>query len=152
MSLLIQVKKGTQLNQFKFKIIILPGIEIQAFLVACTSNASLLYKKTHAICRKQNNSDMSIQILTKDDLHQFKLELFEELKGILPQTENPFLKRWLKSDEVKKLLKVSPGTLQTLRINGTLSYTKLGGIIYYDYEHIEKILRQNLQVATKPIG
>jgi hypothetical protein len=94
---------------------------------------------------------MSIHILTQDDLQRFKHELFEELKAILPQGENLQLKRWLKSDEVKKLLKVSPGTLQTLRINGTLTYTKLGGIIYYDYDHIEKILQSNLQVATKPI-
>ncbi|RXK59200.1 DNA-binding protein [Lacibacter luteus] len=94
---------------------------------------------------------MSMQILTKEDLHQFKTELFQELQTILPKDENLKLKRWLKTDEVKKLLKVSPGTLQTLRINGTLSYTKLGGIIYYDYDHIEKILRHNLQLATKPI-
>ena len=92
---------------------------------------------------------MSVSILTREDLYQFKTELFEELKTLIPHQENLQLKKWLKSDEVKKLLKVSPGTLQTLRINGTLTYTKLGGIIYYDYEHIEKLLQQNLQVATK---
>ena len=95
---------------------------------------------------------MSVNILTREDLYQFKTELFEELKTLIPEQENLQLKKWLKSDEVKKLLKVSPGTLQTLRINGTLTYTKLGGIIYYDYEHIEKILQQNLQVATKPLS
>jgi hypothetical protein len=95
---------------------------------------------------------MSVSILTREDLYQFKTELFDELKTIIPQTENLHLKKWLKSDEVKKLLKVSPGTLQTLRINGTLTYTKLGGIIYYDYEHIEKILQQNLQIATKQLS
>jgi hypothetical protein len=94
---------------------------------------------------------MSVNILTQDDLQRFKAELFEELKTILPKDENLKLKRWLKTDEVKKLLKVSPGTLQTLRINGTLTYTKLGGIIYYDYDHIEKLLQQNLHVATKPL-
>jgi hypothetical protein len=95
---------------------------------------------------------MSVSILTREDLYQFKTELFDELKTIIPQTENLHLKKWLKSDEVKKLLKVSPGTLQTLRINGTLTYTKLDGIIYYDYEHIEKILQQNLQIATKQLS
>jgi hypothetical protein len=94
---------------------------------------------------------MAVHILTLEDLHRFKAELFEELKTVLPKEENLKLKRWLKTDEVKKLLKVSPGTLQTLRINGTLTYTKLGGIIYYDYDHIEKILQHNLQVATKPL-
>ena len=95
---------------------------------------------------------MAVNILTREDLFQFKTELFEELKTLIPQPENLQLKKWLKSDEVRKLLKVSPGTLQTLRINGTLTYTKLGGIIYYDYDHIEKILQQNLQIATKALS
>ena len=92
---------------------------------------------------------MSVQILTTDDLQHFKSELFTELRSLL-KTDSPPIKKWLKSDEVKKILKVSPGTLQTLRINGTLQYTKIGGIIYYDYEHIQKTMEQNLRLATKP--
>ncbi len=90
---------------------------------------------------------MSVNILTTDDLLNFKAELFSELKTIL-KTEAAPIKKWLKSDEVKKILKVSPGTLQTLRINGTLQYTKLGGIIYYDYEHIQKTMKDNLRPAS----
>lgn len=41
------------------------------------------------------------------------------------------------------LLQVSPGTLQNLRINGTLPYTKVGGIIYYDSEEIQSIMTAN---------
>ena len=89
---------------------------------------------------------MAVNILTTEDLQNFKTELFAELKTILKTTSDP-PKKWLKSEEVKKILKVSPGTLQTLRINGTLQYTKLGGIIYYDFEHIEKTMRQNLRLA-----
>lgn len=89
---------------------------------------------------------MSVNILTTEDLQHFKSELFSELKTMLKTSSEP-QKKWLKSEEVKKLLKVSPGTLQTLRINGTLQYTKLGGIIYYDFEHIEKMMKQNLRLA-----
>ena len=89
---------------------------------------------------------MSVNILTTDDLQNFKAELFSELKSII-KTEAPSYKKWLKSDEVKKLLKVSPGTLQTLRINGTLQYTKLGGIIYYDFDHIKTTLEKNLRLS-----
>ncbi len=92
---------------------------------------------------------MSVNLLTNEDLQHFKSELFSELRAIL-KTEAQPIKKWLKSDEVKKILKVSPGTLQTLRINGTLQYTKIGGIIYYDYEHIQKTMEQNLRLATKP--
>lgn len=52
-------------------------------------------------------------------------------------------KKWLKSKEVIKLLKISPGTLQNLRINGTLTYTKIGGTLYYDNSDIEKLLNNN---------
>jgi hypothetical protein len=86
---------------------------------------------------------MALNILTNDDLQQFKTELFAELRSIL-KSESAQPKRWLKSEEVKKLLKVSPGTLQTLRINGTLQFTRIGGIIYYDYDYIEKTLMDNL--------
>ncbi len=89
---------------------------------------------------------MSVNILTHEDLQHFKTELFTELKSMLKHAAEP-PKKWLKSEEVKKLLKVSPGTLQTLRINGTLQYTKIGGIIYYDFEHIQKTMEKNLRAA-----
>jgi hypothetical protein len=44
---------------------------------------------------------------------------------------------------LKSVLNVSSGTLQTLRINGTLPYTKIGGIIFYDAEEIYKLLKEN---------
>ncbi|MFZ2284508.1 MAG: helix-turn-helix domain-containing protein, partial [Lutibacter sp.] len=43
----------------------------------------------------------------------------------------------------KKLLGISTGTLQNLRINGTLPYTKMGGVIYYDYEKIMQAMEDN---------
>ena len=64
---------------------------------------------------------MAIEIITKEDLRQFKVELRKDLKEILSlQTQKQ--KQWLKSAEVRKLLNISSGTLQTLRINKTLSY------------------------------
>ena len=51
---------------------------------------------------------ISVQILTTEDLQNFKSELFAELKSILKTHSLP-VKKWLKSGEVKKILKVSPG-------------------------------------------
>jgi hypothetical protein len=42
------------------------------------------------------------------------------------------------------MLGISHGTLQNLRINRSLPYTKLGGIMFYKYEDIEKILEAGL--------
>ena len=86
---------------------------------------------------------MDIDIITKQDLQSFRAELLQELKQLFSKAMPHKQKQWLKSVEVRKLLKISPGTLQNLRINGTLRYTKIGGLIYYTYEDIEKLLEEN---------
>lgn len=85
---------------------------------------------------------MAIEVITREDLNEFRILLLNDLKEIFKgqATEN---KQWLKSKEVRKLLNISPGTLQTLRINKTLSYTKIGGIIYYAQKDIDRILNDN---------
>jgi hypothetical protein len=50
-------------------------------------------------------------------------------------------RKWLKSHEVRKMLTLYPNTVQTLRENGLLPYTKIGGVLDYDYEDIDKMLR-----------
>jgi predicted DNA-binding transcriptional regulator AlpA len=86
---------------------------------------------------------MPTSIITTDDLREFKMELLDDIKNLLTKQSKGKLKRYLKSSEVMELLQISPGTLQNLRINGTLPYTKIGGIIYYDTEEIQEILTTN---------
>jgi hypothetical protein len=91
---------------------------------------------------------MAMEILTKEDLNSFKIELFKELGSLLNRkSENH--KEWLRSADVRKLLSISNGTLQTLRINGTLPFTKMGGTIFYAYEDVTKVLNQNKRSTTK---
>jgi hypothetical protein len=85
---------------------------------------------------------MAVEIITKEDLQTFRFQLLDDLKNII-HSKPVKQKQWLKSSEVRKLLKISPGTLQNLRINGTLSFTKIGSIIYYNYEDIEAVLDSN---------
>jgi hypothetical protein len=84
----------------------------------------------------------AIELLTKEDLKQFKSELLLEIKELIKPGQGQS-KQWLKSNEVRKMLSISPGTLQNLRINGTLRYTKIGGMMYYKLEDIHKILEGN---------
>ena len=86
---------------------------------------------------------MPTSIITTDDLREFKMELLDDIKNLLAKQSKGRLKKYLKSSEVMDLLQVSPGTLQNLRINGTLPYTKVGGIIYYDAEEIQKVMDAN---------
>lgn len=90
---------------------------------------------------------MAIEVITKEDLDEFRILLLSELKELLKASPQQ-TKQWLKSKEVRKLLNISPGTLQTLRINKTLSYTKIGGILYYDNADIEKLLTANKVTAN----
>jgi hypothetical protein len=86
---------------------------------------------------------MATTILTIEDLQDFKKELMQELKSLFPNNQSGNQKKWLKSKEVRNMLGISPGTLQTLRINGTIPYTKMGGVIYYDNDEIQRILYAN---------
>ncbi|MDF0706971.1 helix-turn-helix domain-containing protein [Flagellimonas okinawensis] len=86
---------------------------------------------------------MGATIITTEDLMEFKVELLEDIKGLLENQYKQSNKKWLKSNEVRELLGISPGTLQNLRINGTLPYTKVGGVLYYEYHEIMEVLEQN---------
>jgi len=88
---------------------------------------------------------MNIDLVTKDDLERFKKELLEEIRrfAVHPHNLDKASKTWLKSLEVRKLLGISAGTLQNLRVNGTLPYTKIGGLMYYKYEDILTLMDKN---------
>ena len=86
---------------------------------------------------------MTNELLTREDLQRFRMQLLGELKEVLQQSKQS-TKQWLKSSEVRKMLGISHGTLQNLRITRSLPYTKLGGIMFYRYEDIEKILEAGL--------
>jgi chromosome condensin MukBEF complex kleisin-like MukF subunit len=83
----------------------------------------------------------NIDILTKDDLHNFKDEILEEIKESF--NNNILNKKWLKTSQVKELLNISSGTLKNLRETGELPYSKLGGTLFYDNDDIMEILDQN---------
>jgi hypothetical protein len=90
---------------------------------------------------------MAIEVITREDLNEFRTLLLSDLNALFnskPQQQ----KQWLKSTEVRKLLNISPVTLQNLRINGTISYTKIGGTLYYATSDLEKVLQSNKVEAT----
>ncbi len=98
---------------------------------------------------------MAANIITQEDLDLFKIEFFEEQKQLLQQFKedlngksNQFKVdtngiRWIKSHQVQRMLSISPGTLQTLRINGTMPYSKIGGSIFYAFDDVQNLLTSN---------
>lgn len=81
----------------------------------------------------------AIEIITQEDLQQFRTQLLEDIKHLIISPGQQ-VRQWLKSADVRKMLNISNGTLQTLRINGTLRFTKVGSIFFYKNEDIVKLL------------
>jgi hypothetical protein len=87
---------------------------------------------------------MAVELITKEDLQIFKQDVLTEIRLILKSKgANLQQKEWLKSYEVRKLLSISPGTLQNMRINGTIVFAKIGGLMFYKYEDIMKLMDDN---------
>jgi hypothetical protein len=82
-----------------------------------------------------------VEIVTKTDLQEFKIELLKEFKVLLQSVRTP-TKEWLKGHEVRSLLNISASTLQSLRITGVLRFSKIGGNYFYKYEDILKVLEK----------
>jgi hypothetical protein len=82
-------------------------------------------------------------IITKEDLQEFRLQLLEDIRQIIAPKEAKIIRPWLKNAEVMELLDISANTLQRLRVAGKLPFSKVGGIHYYKYQDIEKMLNSN---------
>ena len=86
------------------------------------------------------------------DLIIFERKAFEECatkieQFILRVSNSPVVKNgkkktnnWLDHQDVCLRLKISKRTLQTLRDNGTLAYTKIGNRTYYLPEDVDSII------------
>jgi hypothetical protein len=92
---------------------------------------------------EERNAMHRDQLLTAGDLDKFKTELLAELRTLVKELKGQPAKEWLRSSEVRKMLGVSAGTLQNLRVNGTLPYSKLGSIVFYKRDEILKLLEKN---------
>lgn len=86
----------------------------------------------------ENIEQLKHQLITKKDLLDFSNALLTEIKQLQSAPEQT--SKVLRSTEVRKLLKISPGTLQNLRINGTLKYSRVGGILYYKYDDLQNLI------------
>lgn len=82
---------------------------------------------------------MGAEIITKEDLELFKAELIAEISRLLEREEKAETE-WVRSSEARKILSLSPNTLQSIRISGKLKYTKIGSIFYYRRADIRQML------------
>ena len=79
-------------------------------------------------------------LVTVQDLQELKAEIISEIKLIIGNSTTQ--KEWLRSSEVMEMLSISPGTLQNLRINRDIPFTKMGGTLYYERAGVVKALNE----------
>ena len=80
------------------------------------------------------------QLITIEDLETLKVNLLDDIRKLLREEPQQSEKKYLRSSEVRKMLGISSGTLQSLRVNRTLPYTRLGSLVFYNKEDIVKLL------------
>jgi hypothetical protein len=83
-------------------------------------------------------------IITNPDIIEGLARDVKELKTLVQEkNRRGAVLDLLRTDEVKLLLKLKDSSLSTLRSNGTIPFTKVGGTIYYLRKDIESIVKQN---------
>ncbi|HEY4286956.1 MAG TPA: helix-turn-helix domain-containing protein [Puia sp.] len=82
----------------------------------------------------------SYHLVTVLDLENFRKTLMTDLERLIEGHQNATPKRWLRSYELRKMLNISPGTLQHLKASGIIPFSKVGGSHYYDYQKIQELL------------
>jgi len=94
------------------------------------------------------------EIISLNDLSNEQIEVLmeevyqdefasKESEGIQNLSKDANLEDWIDGQEVMMKLRISPRTLQTLRSNGTIPFTRIGHKLYYLKQDIERILRNN---------
>jgi len=62
----------------------------------------------------------------------------------------PPLEDWIDGYTVMQALHISPRTLQTLRTNGTLPFSRIGKKLYYKRSDVQHILQNNYKISKYP--
>lgn len=84
-------------------------------------------------------------ILTMDRGYDFDSLSSDQISNLVRHTA---LEDWLTGDDVQKMLNISERTLQTLRSNGTLAYSKLNGKLYYCRQDLQDLLSKNYKYSN----
>lgn len=85
------------------------------------------------------------EILTKEDLQQFGLLLLDSMRTIIQENKDKKSESsdpdWLKSKAVRKLLDISAGSVQNLRMTQKIRFKKVLGSYYYNKEDLLKLFK-----------
>jgi hypothetical protein len=78
---------------------------------------------------------------TKEDLIKLQNSFIEKLDYYFTSTASN--RKWLRSKDVENMLSVSSSSLQNMRNNGLIPFSKVQGTIFYEYKDIVELLEKN---------
>ena len=84
---------------------------------------------------------ISIEKKTFEELVSRLGQFVKRMDSINRQRGGRRMSEWMDNQDVCRKLRISPRTLQTLRDNGTLAFSKIGNKTYYRPEDVERIIK-----------
>lgn len=82
-----------------------------------------------------------MDIVSKQDLEIFRMRIISDIERLLEATNNHTTEEfdWLRSKAIRKMMDISPATLQNLRITGKIRHKKVMGSYYYKKTDLQKL-------------
>jgi hypothetical protein len=87
-----------------------------------------------------------MEMISKADLENLRVRLLFDIEKLIDAKLSPPNEdfEWLRSSAVRKILDISPATLQNLRIAGSIRYKKIHGSYYYSKEDLKKLFSDEI--------
>jgi len=82
---------------------------------------------------------MNVNIVTQEEFQVLNNKM-EKVLELLQMSKPTIESEWLKSSEVKKILKCSDTSLKNYRDKGVIPFTQIGGTFYYAKKDVETLL------------
>ena len=91
---------------------------------------------------QSSNEPLAVNFRRHFNIKQVQMDQLsiEEIDEML---EKSFLEDWIDNQDVMQILHISPRTLQTLRSNGMLPFSRIGNKLYYRRQDLQRLLADN---------
>lgn len=85
-------------------------------------------------------------MISKADLENLRVRILSDFERIIEAKLSPPNEdlEWIRSRAVRKILDISPATLQNLRIAGSIRYKKIQGSYYYSKEDLKMLFNDEI--------
>lgn len=92
---------------------------------------------------------VSIEVKTFERMKETVELICRKMQKLRSQYQSKQLDEWLDNQDVCLFLNISPRTLQTLRSNGTLSFTQIERKLYYKKKDVVQLLENGKSKNNK---